>query len=100
MRYLLTIMAAMLAVACGKAERQDAAADTQAAASDAVATTAEAARNVGSAVKDTYKDAEPELKHMGRAIGAGVKEVAQETEETIHENTAPDPDDPSPAASQ
>ena len=69
-------------------------------ASDAAAATADVAGNVGAAVGRTYEEAKPEINEMGRAVAAGATEVAQEVEETIHENTAPDPDDPSPAASQ
>ncbi|MGZ8362319.1 MAG: hypothetical protein ACXW3D_00535 [Caulobacteraceae bacterium] len=93
MRYLFAIIAAMLAVACTKAE-------TSGNLKKADADINQAADKAGDKLQDAYQDAKPELKEIGQNIKEGAKEVGGAAKRQIHEATAPDPDDAQPANSQ
>ena len=91
MRYFLSIVLAMFAVACTKTETTGNLQKTDAEIN-------QAADKAGDKIEEAYNDAKPELKELGKNIAEGAKEVGGAVKKEVHEATAPDANDTAPVS--
>jgi hypothetical protein len=89
MRYLATILLAMLAVACSKADQHE----TEAAASDAGTRVGAAADKASAEIRQGYDKAKPGLEALGDRAEKGLKKAGVAAKKEIHDATAPTPED-------
>jgi hypothetical protein len=89
MRYLATILLAMLAVACSKADQHE----TEAAASDAGDHARVALSDAATEIRQGYEKAKPGLEALGDKAEKGLKKAGVAAKREIHEATAPTPQD-------